>query len=136
MTLIMASNVLSVVIILGLAFLVLSWFKTRHRNQVAKQWPVLSATVETVNHVNRGHYTNVYDVDVGYSYGVDRAFYSGESSIPGSWWRTPPTTVLVGSTIQVRVNPQDPSESVIVSTSLPGIDNANCPPLLGRGSNR
>jgi len=126
-----ASNVLAVVVALSLAFLALSRMRSRYRSQVVRRWPRGSATVETITYASRGHYTYVYVVEVNYSYTVDGAFYSGEAAIPGTWWRTPPTDQLVGRTIQVCVNPKDPSESVIVSASLPGLEAATCPPFLG-----
>jgi ABC-type molybdenum transport system ATPase subunit/photorepair protein PhrA len=126
-----STTVLSVVIAWGLAYLVFSWLRLWHRRRGARSWPTLDATVESINHAKQRDYT----VDIGYSYNVDGSFFSGFVSVPGSWWRILPTHKIVGSAIQVRVNPQNPPESAIVSTSLPGIDVTVCPAYLVDGAN-
>jgi hypothetical protein len=132
----MASDFFAMVVALGLAFLAFSWAKLLRRKKMVGSWPGVDAIVETVTLVNRGHYTYVGVVDLGYSYTVDSSFNSGNVSVPGNWWRTPPTDKLIGQTIRIRVNPKDPSESAIVTASVPGIDDAICPQYLGRGANR
>jgi hypothetical protein len=120
----------------ALLYLVFFWVRKMRWMGTAMTWPPTMGRIEGLNLVNQGHDLPVYVADVGYSYEVNGTFYSGEVRIPGAWWQSSPSRQLVGVAIQVRVNPKDPSESALISRSIPGLDQTASPALLRTGSNR
>jgi|SRR5271166_5609712 len=125
-----------IIIAVSLLYLVFWFLRKRHQRVKAANWRLVNATIETVKLENKGHYAPVYDADVGYSYCAEDSRFSGTVSVPASWWKREPSQELVGREIKVRVNPTKPSESVIISATLPGIDESIAPSLLLEGANR
>lgn len=132
----MGSDVIGAIVFLSVIYLGASYIWRRYRRDVASRWPIFNGTIESVNLVNRGHYSYVYVAEVSYSYNMGSGVYSGIVSVPGAWWHTLPTETLAGNRIQVRINPRQPSDSAVVSTSIPGLDAGACPALLLQDSNR
>jgi hypothetical protein len=127
---------LEIITALGLLYLAFWFLRMRHQRVKAADWTLINATIETVRLENRGHYSPVYDADVSYSYCAENSRFSGTVSVPASWWKREPSPELVGREIKVRVHPTKPSESVVVSATLPGIDESAAPFLLLKGANR
>jgi hypothetical protein len=125
-----------VVIVLGLLSFAFWYFRIRSKRNEAANWKVTDATIETVQLENRGHYAPVYDADVSYSYCVGESRFGGVVSVPASWWSQEPSSALSGTRIQLRVHPTNPNESVVISATLPGIDQSVTPSLLIQGANQ
>jgi Tfp pilus assembly protein PilV len=124
------------VILLSLLALVFWWANTHLKRTRAMQWDATEAVVETVRSVNRGHYSYSYVTEIGYSYKVSDNRFAGNVAVPANWWQIQPSPSLVGTKVQVRVNPRKPDESVLISSSLPGIDQSIVPVLLVQGANQ
>jgi hypothetical protein len=124
------------VVLLSLLALAFWWTNTYLKRTRATQWEATEAVVETVRSVSLGYYSYSYVTEIGYSYKVGDGRFAGNVAVPASWWQIQPSPSLVGTKVQVRVNPDKPDESVLISSSLPGIDQAIVPALLVQGANQ
>jgi hypothetical protein len=125
-----------VIAILCLLYLAFWYFRTRSKRSEAANWKLTNATIERVQLEMRGHYTPVFVADVSYSYCVDESRFGGTVSVPATWWSREPSSALTGTEIQLRVHPTNPTESVVISATLPGIDRSVAPSLLIQGANQ
>jgi hypothetical protein len=131
-----ASTLFPLIVLITLAYAILAWIRRRHARGAAATWPLTEGKIETLQIERRGHDVPADVAAVGYSYKVNGSWYSGATEIPRVWWKSAPTSALIGSKIQIRANPRNPSESAAVSASLPDLDHFGCPALLVSGANR
>lgn len=88
------------------------------RRQAAFNWPTVLAAVQSCEDHTSGNH-GIYELH--YSYPVEGEYYSASIRVPRKRWADDPCSMLKGASIQIRVNPRDPEESVVEAASIPGM---------------
>lgn len=120
---------------LALIYLLLWGATLLLKRRRAAHWEIAEGVIETFRCERQGR-TLSYVADIGYSFSARDSYFSGVVSTPADWWQRQPSSDLIGAKIHVRVNPRNPDDSVLISASLPGINQSRAPQFLVNGANR
>jgi hypothetical protein len=89
------------------------------RRQAAFNWPTVSAIVQRCS--DYGEQGQRSGWNVHYSYSFNNDYRAACIIVPKKRFAGDPSVMLKAASILIRVNPQDPAETVVEAMTLPGL---------------